>query len=294
MSGYKSFAIAGASGTVGKHLLEAIEQSKYGFRVTILTRKSVVNDSFAQEWKNKGAKVAAVDYGVEEEVVTALSGVDVVISTLGGPAFGIQVPLVKAAKKAGVKLFVNSHWGSPLNGTENPGLAGMTVRTEPPRAAEEVGLPWAEFSTGTFPEYCLPLPWFGMAGLKDGKATVYGDGEAQNSWTTQADVARYVLYVLTQLPPSKFENRRFNIQGDAKSFNEIIGLYEGKHPGPPVDVTYKPLSELEELVAKKEGRVPIINAILLAIVTGHAKHNQSTLDNGEYPDWNPKGVVDVL
>jgi len=294
MSGYKSFAIVGASGTVGKHLLDAMEQSEYGFRVTILTRKSGGNDSFAEEWRKKGAKVAAVDYGVEEDVVAALTGVEVVISTVGGLAFSIQVPLIKAAKNAGVKLFVPSHWGSPLDGTENPGLSPLTHRMEALKGAEEVGLPWAEFSTGSFPEYCLPFPPMGMADLKDRKAFIYGDGEAQNSWTTQADVARYVLYVLTQLPSSKLAKRRFHIQGDAKSFNEIVRLYESKYPGAPIDVVYKPLSELENMVAKGEGPVPIINGILLAIVTGQAKQNQTTLDNGEYPAWKPKGVVDIL
>ncbi|KZT59986.1 NAD(P)-binding protein [Calocera cornea HHB12733] len=295
MPPYKRFAVAGASGTVGTHFLRAFEHSPHGYDVTILTRKRGGNQQFAAEWRKKGAKVREVDYEDEASLVSALHKIEVVISTLGGPAFALQVPLVKAAKKAGVQLYVNSHWGSPLTGDDLPDLATMdALRNAPLRMAEEVGLPWVEFRNGTFPEYCLPIPLFGMSELGHRRATIYGDGNIQNSWTTQVDTVAFVLHVLRHLPAEELKNRIFNIQGDLKSFNEIVQLYETKYPGSPFDVIYRPLFELEGEVEHREGVERLLSSIMLAVVTGKAKHNQETLDNKAFPEWNPRAVVDVL
>ncbi|KZO94712.1 NAD(P)-binding protein [Calocera viscosa TUFC12733] len=292
---YKRFAVAGASGTVGTHFLHAFERSPHGYDVTILTRKTGGNELFAHEWKKRGAKVHEVDYENEADLVRALNGIDVLISTVGAPGFHLQVPLVKAAKKAGVKLYVNSHWGSPLTAADLPELAALDeLRNAPLRAAEEVGLPWVEFRTGSFPECCFPIPLFGLADLKHRRATIYGDGNAQNSWTTQADVARYVLHILRHISPQDIKNRRFNIQGDLKSWNEIVKLYEKKYPGSAVEEVYRPLAELEDKAENGQGVEAFHSSLMLAMVTGKAKHNQETLDNKEFPEWHPMGVVDVL
>jgi len=305
MPSYKHFAIAGASGTVGSHFLDAFEHSEDGYNVTILTRKTGGNEAFAQQWKKKGAKVFAVDYEDEASLVSALSRIEVVISTLRGPAFAVQVPIVKAAKKAGVKLYINSHWGVPLTARELPNLEPVNefriaafklgeLRDAAPKVAEEVGLPWIEFRNGIFPECFVPRPISGLSQLKDRRASAYGDGRADVSWTTQADVTRYVLYVLRHLPEEELHNRIFNIQGDVKSFNEIVQLYETKYPGSPVDVIYRPIAELESQVEDSERDDRIVRTLMLAIVTGKAKHHQDLLDNKQYPDWHPKGVVDML
>ncbi|EJU01347.1 NADP-binding protein [Dacryopinax primogenitus] len=295
---YTRFAIAGASGTVGTHFLREFEHSVHGFDVTILTRREGGNELFAHEWAKKGAKIRPVDYEDETDLVRALSGIEVLISTVGASGFTLQVPLVRAAKKAGVKLYVNSHWGTPLTAEDLPEFAPLDeLRTAALRVAEEIDLPWCEFRTGLFPEYCIPIPY--AAGwltrrLSERRATIYGDGNAQASWTTQFDTARYVLHVLRHLPFEELHNRRFNIQGDAKSFNQLVKLYETKHPGSAVEVIYRPLAELEEKVANSEGDDRFWEALMLAIVTGKAKHREETLDNKEYPAWHPRGVAEVL
>lgn len=207
--------------------------------MTILTRKTGGNKAFADEWKKKGARIHAVDYDDEASLVEALSGVQVVISTLGPPGSPLQVSIVKAAKKAGVELYVNGHWGPTWTAADVPELAMLDALRAPTlKVAEEVDLPWVDFRTGAFPEYCFLIPAFGLTELKKRKAFIYGNGNAQNSWTTQTDIVRYVLYVLRHLPLEQLGNRRFNIQGDLKSLNEIVTLYEAKYPGPSVDVTY--------------------------------------------------------
>lgn len=52
-----------------------------------------------------------VDYTSESNIQSVLEGVDVVISALSGGGIAVQPSIAKAAKKAGVKLFVPSEWG---------------------------------------------------------------------------------------------------------------------------------------------------------------------------------------
>jgi hypothetical protein len=52
--------------------------------------------------------------------------------------------------------------------------------------------------------------------VKSGKVSVGGDGNKQITFTARVDVARYMAYVLTHLPPEQLKNRSFTIAGDNK------------------------------------------------------------------------------
>lgn len=101
--------------------------------------------------------LAPVDYSSEASLVDALRGVDVVVSTLNGPGFAAQTDLIRAAKKADVKLFVASQFGIPVNGLEG---TVMSAKVEANKLTKEIGLPSAQFATGPFMEFlrlCVPL-----------------------------------------------------------------------------------------------------------------------------------------
>ncbi|KZO94723.1 NAD(P)-binding protein [Calocera viscosa TUFC12733] len=294
MSGYKVFAVAGASGKVGKAILDELlrVQPELGLEVRVITRKEGGNAAKdAEELEKRGAKVCPVDYDEKRTVVQAVKGVDVLISCFGATGLGRQMLLVKVAAIARVKLYVNSHWGAPMD-EYRYGLTHMKIKDEPITLAQDVfHLPWAYFRVGIFPEFTIPLPLTEL-NLATRKATIYGTGATPNSWTTIPDVARYAVYVLTHLPPSRLQNRVFNIEGDRKTFNEIVQLYVAKHPG-EFQVSYKPVEALEEMVTKSEGK-DFFHALMIEYSTGRVAHDPAKLDNKEFPNWNPKKVVDIL
>jgi hypothetical protein len=77
----------------------------------------------------------------------------VVICTLHAPAL-THIDLAKAAKAAGVKLFLPSEFGTP--GTTGP--PGDNVFSQKLRIREvlkEIGLPYALIFTGPWPDFCL-------------------------------------------------------------------------------------------------------------------------------------------
>ncbi len=52
--------------------------------------------------------------------------------------------------------------------------------------------------------------------VTSGKVSVGGDGNGQISFTSRSDIARYVSYVLTHLPPEQLKDRTFTIAGENK------------------------------------------------------------------------------
>jgi hypothetical protein len=143
------------------------------------------------------------------DAVSGLEGIDVVISTVGFAAAGLQIPLEDAAKKAGVRLFVPSEFGDTNDGrvTNNKAFESkLNVR----KHAAEIGLPTALYFSGLWTEF------FQAAGfdLKAGKITINGQGDAEISTTSIDDIADFVAYTLTELSKDKLENAEFTLQGD--------------------------------------------------------------------------------
>ena len=91
-----------------------------------------------------------VDYSDPESIKNALSGVDVVVSTISGEALDVQGKIAEAAKEAGVKLFVPSEFGGVTEG-ETEGLFGQKASILDQLKA--VRIPYAVFYTGPFADY---------------------------------------------------------------------------------------------------------------------------------------------
>jgi uncharacterized protein YbjT (DUF2867 family) len=96
------------------------------------------------------AKVVPVDYSSKESIRNALTGVDVVICTIGGQALDLQGGIAEAAKEAGVKLFIPSEFGGISEGA-TVGLFGEKAGIQ--RQLKALGIPYAFFYTGPFADF---------------------------------------------------------------------------------------------------------------------------------------------
>ncbi|KAN0124392.1 hypothetical protein V8E52_002041 [Russula decolorans] len=279
MARYTKFAVVGA-GTLGNFIVQQLLKDKASGtvnEVVVLTRQgskaSVQGD----------AKVIQVDYSNDESIRRALTGVEVVISTISGEALDVQGKIAAAAKEVDVKLFVPSDFGGITEGATE-GLFGAKANIQSQLKA--LGIPYAVFYTGPFADYI----WSSFLDLDvtSGKVSVGGDGNGQISFTSRTDIARYVSYVLTQLPPEQLKNRTFTITGENKSFNEIFKAYDEK-TGKKLQVSYIPVSEYEARIAANPEDLP---AVLHKIWANSVPFQRT--DNHLYPDWNPSPVIDHL
>ncbi|QRW25829.1 NmrA-like family domain-containing protein 1 [Rhizoctonia solani] len=227
----QTIALAGANSFIGKEF--AKEFIAQGHKLRILVRAESIESALLQELKSKGASLHVVSYNKEPSLVDALRGADVLVSAVGLLAvIAAQLPLIKAAKVAGVKLL--NHPSSMIQ-SEKKVI----------KAAQDAGLPYTALHNGGFPEYCLSPP-FGWNFPKK-KVTVWGDGNARSTWTTAHSVADWLANVLRTVPLSELENKYLLIQGNVATTNEIIKMWEQKH-NTKLEVEYRPAKELDDRV----------------------------------------------
>jgi saccharopine dehydrogenase-like NADP-dependent oxidoreductase len=170
MSKYTKFAVVGA-GRVGNCIVqELLKEKAVGTvkEVAVLTRQvkcpsnlndqivhGILSTSLAVDTKGSkktiqgDVKVIEVDYSNDESIKNALTGVDVVISTVAIAVLNIQEKIAVAAKNAGVKLFVPSEFGNITEG-DTEGLHGTKAKFQGQLKA--LGLPYAAIYTGKFPD----------------------------------------------------------------------------------------------------------------------------------------------
>lgn len=143
----------------------------------------------------------------------------------------------------------------------------------------------------------------------NGKVDIGGTGNTPVSFTSRSDIARYVTHVLTTLPGSKLEGRIFRIEGDrlvspratsscmkylflCKTFNEIIAGYE-KKTGKKIDLSHTSQDALKENIVKNPH--DFLSDLRLSWDLGHGTiGGNGETDNGLWPQWNPKKVLDIL
>ncbi|KAJ7864808.1 hypothetical protein B0H14DRAFT_3133623 [Mycena olivaceomarginata] len=207
MSTCKSFAVVGG-GKLGMPIVNALAAQNVA--VVLLSRSGLD----ASKALPADVTVTTVDTTDAAAVAAVLEHhkVEVVIST-------ITTAAVDAAKRAGVKLFAPSEFGMTTEGdSKNP----KNKIIEYTKAA---GVPYARFFNGMITEF---LPFLVGFDKDHRKITLVGRGDAAVSFTSIADIAGFVAYVLTTLPPSELANRTFRVQGDRATMNELGPIFKAE------------------------------------------------------------------
>ncbi|KAH8703841.1 hypothetical protein BGW36DRAFT_370086 [Talaromyces proteolyticus] len=196
MSEISTVAIAGASGTLGPHVLKALVDA--GFQVTVLTRgKPGTYDS--------SIKVLEVDYTSLKSLTAALKGIDAVVSTVGGEAIESQIILIDAAVAAGVKRFIPSEFGSV---STNPKLEGFPlyssmakIRKHLQQKAAAGELTWTVLVCGAFLDFLLNTPI--LLNFANHSVTLMDEGDNRISTTSLPKVGTAIAAILKNFDATK-------------------------------------------------------------------------------------------
>ncbi|KAF7366620.1 NmrA domain-containing protein [Mycena sanguinolenta] len=206
---FKSFAVVGA-GTIGLPIINALAARSVS--VVLLSRPGSSPKTLPPS-----VKVVHVDYENPASVAEVLKQhrVDVVLSTVAIVGLAGQTSLVDAAKLAGVRLFSPSEYGGATDseppGTDNP-AGGTGTKARIAKYLQSVGVP-------SMRGFCIP--WLLGYTEYEKKFVVVGKGEAPVSFTAVSDIAGFVAYVLTSLPPSELQDRMFRLEGERTSLNDL-------------------------------------------------------------------------
>ncbi|KAJ8119428.1 hypothetical protein ONZ43_g3618 [Nemania bipapillata] len=194
-------ALVGANGTIGAPILSGLLAA--GHKTTVLTRPGS-NANFPS-----GVTVHIGDYNDENFVVPSLKGQDVLILALGYTAYDAQIPLIKAAAKAGVPYIVPCEFGSdPTHPKINAETQMMNVKAPFRKLIEDLGVSsWIGVVNNPWVEFSIRLGLYGID-LKKRTATFYDDGNVKANFTTLTRVGESLasLFTLPESELSKYKN----------------------------------------------------------------------------------------
>jgi len=198
-----TIAIIGATGQTGRSIVDGLLSTETSppippANIISLTRHTSVSNAANAALSSLGLTVRPFSLtSPHEELVSALKGVNVLVSCLSGDSDQLQqIQLADAAKEAGVSRFLPSAW-LPLI---PPGGVHIfrDMKEQVYAHVKAIGLPftivdvgwWYQISFPKLPsgriDYALSLPM----------EEIYGTGEQKSALTDLRDVGRYVARII--------------------------------------------------------------------------------------------------
>ncbi|KAI9149353.1 LOW QUALITY PROTEIN: Phenylcoumaran benzylic ether reductase TP7 [Paramyrothecium foliicola] len=212
--------------------------------VTALTRPVSINSEANKALAAKGVKIVLADLlGPKEALVKALTGTDVVISSIVFDRLNDQLPLAEAAKEAGVKRFVPCFWG-----TSAPrGVLRMyDQKLDVLAAVQRMYLPYTTIDVGWWSQQMIPKLPSGRTQHAAFKLfqTIPGDGNVPVALSDYRDIGNFVAKIIVD---PRTLNKSVLAYTEVLTFNEIMELLS-KLSGEKVEVPYTSAEETERLL----------------------------------------------
>ncbi|KAI1376568.1 NAD(P)-binding protein [Hypoxylon crocopeplum] len=214
MSTITKVAVAGATGNVGPAVVNQLVQD--GFKVTVLLRKGR-SHSFPSS-----VAIVEVDYESPESLFKALEGQDAVVSAVGFTGLPQQIPLIRAAVKAGVKRFLPSEFGGDAENEKANHLPPFHAKKEISDALKKEAasgtLTYSLVSTGPFLDMGLQHGF--IMSLKNKSINLFDGGDRPFSTSSIPAVAKAVSGVLKH--PEETKNRNVFVHVALTTQNELL------------------------------------------------------------------------
>ncbi|SPJ78642.1 related to isoflavone reductase homolog P3 [Fusarium torulosum] len=233
--------LVGASGETGKSVADGILAFPDRFNLTALARPASIDKPEYRELKNRGVKIAPVDVSsVSDELISLLSGVDVVITCLILTDMDAMKNIAIACQKAGVGRFIPSFWGPVC-----PPRGVMKIREEKENLLDfmkTVYLPYTIIDVGWWYQMSLPsLP----SGKIDDRivfpvTSIKGDGNTESALIDKRDIGKYVARIITD---PRTLNKSVFIYNEIWTQNGLFDLLE-KVSGEQIPRKYESGQEL--------------------------------------------------
>lgn len=225
MAAFKKVAIAGASGSLGTAVLEALLSAD--FTVTVLSRA----DSSAAF--PSGVRVVKVDYRDVELLTEVLRGQDAMISTVGFGGMQDQTILVDAAIAAGVKRILPSEFGSDPEDSRTRSLPVFGYKVEVEHYCKEkvrgTGTSYTLVANNLYLDWALDHDNSFGVDIRNKKVEIFDGGDHIYSAAPLSFVARGIVAVLQH--PINTANQVVRLHGLSMTQNrlqEILQRFTGK------------------------------------------------------------------
>ncbi|PON23685.1 hypothetical protein TGAM01_v207332 [Trichoderma gamsii] len=216
---YRNVALVGASGNIGKIILEELVADG-SFNITVISRK----DSSA----TFPARVTVYksDFS-DRDLEAAFKGQDAVISALGNAGFGEQKKVVDAAISAGVKRFLPSEFSAS---SQDAGVLQLLPLFAPKaefieylKAKQSANFSWTGIATSLLFDWGLANGFLEFD-LANKTATIWDGGNKKFTLTNEQDLGAATAAVLKK--PEETANKYLFISSVETTQNEILAALE--------------------------------------------------------------------
>ncbi|KAL2697967.1 hypothetical protein AAEP93_010677 [Penicillium crustosum] len=237
--------LLGATGETGTSILKGLQESG-NFDIEVLVRPTSANKPSVQKIQEQGIKTWCIDLSESSDLISALTGVDVLISAIGPQDVLQQKKLFQAAKQAGVKRVVPCAFitVAPPNGA-------MLVRDEKEEVYNDIkflGIPYTIIDVGFWYQISFPIVPSGKVDYASviPSNTIHGDGTAPNLLTDLRDIGRFVARIISD---DRTLNKYVYTFGDILTEKEIYRIAE-ELSGEKLESTPMSTEQIEDGVAQ--------------------------------------------
>ncbi|KAL4924257.1 aromatic alcohol reductase [Aspergillus undulatus] len=248
----KNIVLAGASGSLGKVVLEALIAANKS-NVTVFSR----TDSEAAFPDT--VQVRKIDYTSVEDLTSALTGQDAVICTFSPSAVLAQIPLIHACVAAGVKRIIPSEFTADISNPNAAALPQYAPQLQIHSLLQEVTKANPKFSytsirNGVFLDWGLALGF--QVDFRSDNPPFYDGGDRPFSTTTLGTVARAVVAVLDadERRLGATRNKALYVHDVVTTQRQLLGLARGLAPGRKWDPVAVSTEEMERVARENYGR----------------------------------------
>jgi len=278
-SGFKSILIAGSTGYVGEIVTNVFLKSPT-WSVSILVNPESLKDAKKKPTFDKyvslGAKLIQADISKPDTYKHQLAGIDVILSALGVAALTHQATLARAAKEAGVKLFVPSEYGLDVSKFE--GNPVFTHKIEARKEIEKIGIDHIYIETGAFFEYLLAWPAWGVD-VKNKKVTLIHTRSTRIAAAPFEEVAQLLPAALND-PANINTPVRFGYPLTAgEIFDEAVAALGGKDK---VETKTDTIPEIEARIAANPNLANSFGDWLLLALASERGFSDQLIDGSRY------------
>ncbi|KNG81758.1 NmrA-like family protein [Aspergillus nomiae NRRL 13137] len=219
MAGYKNIVLVGASGAIGKIIIDCLIASS-SFNITVLSRKES-KASFPA-----GITVHKSDFS-DADLEAVFKGQDAVISAVGATAFGEQKKVVDAAIRSGVQRFIPSEFSSNSQNEAVLKLAPFFGQKkeliEYLKTKQSDGLSWTAVATSGLLDWGLENGFLEFD-VANHTATIWDGGNQSFTLTNEKQLGQAVVSVLQH--PQETSNKYLYIASVETTQNEILAALE--------------------------------------------------------------------
>ncbi|KAJ5510320.1 hypothetical protein N7453_002423 [Penicillium expansum] len=215
----KNVAIIGASGSIGKIILDGLVASSQ-FEITVISRKE------SEATFPPGVTLVKTDFS-DEGLEAAFKGKDVVISAVGATAFGQQKKFVDSAIRAGVKRFIPSEFS--INSQNDAVLQLLPLFGQKKELIEYLknketdGLTWTGIATSALFDWGLANGFLEFD-IATHTATIWDGGSKSFTFTNQKALGDAVASVL--MHPDETRNQFLFIASVETTQKDILAALE--------------------------------------------------------------------